>query len=54
MLFLAFERKALVEHRMDEIDVRHDAILGIRLCLLSLMAGAAWGFLSTALRKFSS
>ena len=51
MLFLAFERKTLIEHRMDEIDVRHDAILGIRLCLLSLMAGAALGLLEYSLKE---
>ena len=51
MLFLAFERKTLVEHRMDEIDVRHDAILGIRLCLLSLMAGVALGLLEYSLKE---
>lgn len=51
MLFLSFERKILIEHRMDEIDVRHDAILGIRLCLLSLMAGAALGLLEYSLKE---
>ena len=40
-----------IEHRMDEIDVRHDAILGIRLCLLSLMAGAALGLLEYSLKE---
>lgn len=54
MLFLAFERKALVEHRMDEIDVRHDAFSESASVFSALWPGLLWGFLSTALRKFSS
>ena len=46
MLIRAYRSRQLLEHRMDTIDLMHDTILELRLCLYSFIGGAVCGLLS--------
>ncbi len=43
MLMLAFQKRTILEHRMEKIDVKADTIAFLRLCFHSLLAGIAFG-----------
>ena len=45
MLIRAYRSRRLLEHRMDSIDLAHDTILVLRLCLYSFVGGAVCGLL---------
>ena len=46
MLIRAYRSRRLLEHRMDSIDLVHDTILELRLCLYSFVGGTVCGLLS--------
>ncbi len=45
MLFLAFRKKTFLEHRMENVDIRADALLSLHLCVHGFFAGIACGIL---------
>ncbi len=45
MLISACNHKTILEHRMENVDMRTDVILSLRICLQALFAGAACGIL---------
>lgn len=49
MLFQAFQKKDILEHRMERIDMKHDSIAFLRLCLNAFVAGIACGVLEVTL-----
>ncbi len=49
MLVSAFRSKNCVEHRMENIDMRHDVMLFLRLCINAFIAGVACGILEFSL-----
>lgn len=49
MLLQAFEKKTLLEHRMESVDLKHDSLLSLRICLQALFVGIACGLLDTQL-----
>lgn len=46
MILQAFKKKTLLEHRMESVDMRTDALLALRLCIQALIAGIACGLLT--------
>lgn len=46
MLLQAFQKKTLLEHRMESVDMRGDALLALRICVQALIAGISCGLLS--------
>ncbi len=49
MLFQAFQKKTILEHRVDRIDMKRDSIEFLRLCLNAFVAGIACGILEVTL-----
>lgn len=49
MLFQAFQKHAILEHRMERINMKDDTIAFLRLCLNALVAGIACGVLQITL-----
>lgn len=45
MLMKAFRKKTFLEHRMENIDIRADVLLSLRLCVNGCFAGIACGLL---------
>lgn len=45
MLLQAFKKKTFLEHRMENIDIRADVLLSLRLCVHGFFAGIACGIL---------
>lgn len=45
MLFGAFKKKSLIEHRMENVDMRTDVVLSLKLCVDGLFAGIATGLM---------
>ena len=52
MLLQAFQRKTLLEHRMESVDIRADVILSLRLCLQAFFLGMSCGLLQVPLQGF--
>jgi putative Mn2+ efflux pump MntP len=50
MLLHAFQKKTLLEHRMDTVDIKTDTILSLRLCVQALFLGIACGLLILPIR----
>ncbi|HUM82562.1 MAG TPA: manganese efflux pump [Lachnospiraceae bacterium] len=49
MLIRAFKKHSVFEHRMENIDIKHDTILSLQLCGNALLAGVACGLLEYSL-----
>ncbi len=49
---LALRRVSLLEHRMENVDMRHDTLLCLRFCFMELMAGVVCGLLQVSLPGF--
>lgn len=45
MLFGAFKKKSLIEHRMENVDMKTDVLLSLRLCVDGFFAGIATGLM---------
>lgn len=45
MLIRAFQGRTVLEHRMENVDIRTDAILSLRLCAYACFAGIGFGLL---------
>jgi len=49
MLLTAFKKKTFLEHRMENIDIRQDTLLSLRMCVHGCFAGIACGLLRLGL-----
>ena len=49
MLLTAFKKKTFLEHRMENIDIREDTLLSLRMCVHGCFAGIACGLLRLGL-----
>lgn len=49
MLFQAVQKKTILEHRVERINMKNDSIAFFRLCLNALVAGVACGILEVTL-----
>lgn len=49
MLMKALHKQSFLEHRMEELDVRQDFLLALRMCVYGLLAGIACGLLQYSL-----
>lgn len=49
MLMQAFQKHAILEHRIERIDMKSDSIAFLRLCLNALVAGVACGIMQVTL-----
>mgnify|MGYP002860790265 CR=1 FL=1 len=49
MLIRAFREKTFLEHRMENVDIREDVLLSLRLCVHGFFAGIACGLLELKL-----
>lgn len=45
MLLQAFKKRSLVEHRMENVDIRADVLLSLKLCVDGFFAGIATGLM---------
>lgn len=45
MLLRAFQKKSFLEHRMENVNIREDVLLSLRLCIHGFFAGIACGLL---------
>ena len=45
MLLQAFQKKTLLEHRMETVDIKADTILSLRLCIQTMLLGISCGLL---------
>lgn len=51
MLIRAFQGRTILEHRMENVDIRTDAILSLRLCAYACFAGIGFGLLRYSLSQ---
>ena len=49
MLMKALQKKTFLEHRMEQLDIRQDFLLALRICVHGLFAGIACGLLQYSL-----
>ena len=49
MLMKALQKKTFLEHRMEQLDIRQDFLLALRMCVHGLFAGIACGLLQYSL-----
>lgn len=49
MLLHAFRKKTFLEHRMENIDLREDTLLSLKMCVRGCFAGIACGLLRLGL-----
>ena len=49
MLMKAVQKKTFLEHRMEQLDIRQDLLLALRMCVHGLFAGIACGLLQYSL-----
>ena len=45
MLLQAFQKKTLLEHRMETVDIKADTVLSLRLCIQAMLLGISCGLL---------
>lgn len=45
MILHAFQKKTLLEHRMETVDIKADTVLSLRLCAQALFLGISCGLL---------
>ena len=45
MLLKALQKKSFLEHRMEQLDIRQDFLLALRMCVHGFFAGIACGLL---------
>lgn len=51
MLLIAFQNRSILEHRMENVDIRADVLLSLRLCVHGCFAGIACGLLRFSLSR---
>lgn len=49
MLMKALQKKTFLEHRMEQLDIRQDFLLALRMCVHGMFAGIACGLLQYSL-----
>lgn len=49
MLIKALQKKTFLEHRMEQLDIRQDFLLALRMCVHGFFAGIACGLLQYSL-----